>query len=228
MRISSRKSPQCNFFKNSQRFSSPIENFIIFCMTRKALSLTELLVASILIGIIMLGVMSFNIGVKKMQETTNKTTLLAMRTAAAMTHITKNASLAIGHLDSLGIDDSGGNNWISFRLDKNDPITTPDDFTDDTWVVYIRDANTLITCEQTAAVGSVPVGNCGGNPTLTVLSQDIFATTFSVVNDLVSGIYVDIELDTRFDTTLDSAPITNPDYKLTTRINPKNHGGVFP
>jgi len=102
---------------------------------KKALTLTELIVVSLLIGIVMIGIVSFSASMKQMQVSTNRETILAMQTTAAMTHITTNAALAIGFSGDPGIftNNSATREWISFRQDRNQ---TPDDYMDDTWTIY--------------------------------------------------------------------------------------------
>ncbi|MBI5415356.1 MAG: prepilin-type N-terminal cleavage/methylation domain-containing protein, partial [Candidatus Omnitrophica bacterium] len=69
---------------------------------KNGLTLTELLVATILMGIVMAGVASFSLVVKQAGETTSSGTVLAIQTAAAMHYIKEDALSAVGDNSNRG------------------------------------------------------------------------------------------------------------------------------
>ncbi|MDP8211687.1 MAG: hypothetical protein P9X22_00150 [Candidatus Zapsychrus exili] len=200
-------------------------------LKNKALTLTELLVSTVLVGIVMIGVVSMNYAIKQVQESTNKSSMLAMRTASTMSYITREGSQAIGDVSSYGIVLNTTNpstcNWVSFRQDTSD---SADDYTDDIWKIFIRDlnTNTLRMCEQTIAQGgSTPntSSKCSVASSI-IISQHIQNVTFELLNNPNQSyldFYLSIAIDARY--TPDSAvnPIENPEYFLQTKISPASH-----
>ncbi|MCK5178564.1 MAG: prepilin-type N-terminal cleavage/methylation domain-containing protein, partial [Candidatus Omnitrophica bacterium] len=69
---------------------------MINTMDKKGITLTELIVASILIGIVMIGVAAFSASIEQLHTSTNRSTILTMKTTATMNHITRAAYLAVG------------------------------------------------------------------------------------------------------------------------------------
>ena len=202
------------------------------------LTLTELLVATILVGIVMMGVVSFSYSIKRMQGTTDKRVLLGIRTAAAMNHIRKNVSLAVGYKNDSGIIQGAGDqvdgepmDWISFRQDRQQ---TPDDYTDDVWVIYRIPigAHELLVCEQKTTEqggqGPVPLikeGPCANDQAI-VLSKELEKAVFQVTKDYsneVLNFYIDITLKTRFFPKGEESALSNPSYEISTRIFPQQH-----
>jgi prepilin-type N-terminal cleavage/methylation domain-containing protein len=187
---------------------------------KKGLTLTELLVASILIGIVMAGVVSYSFSIKQFQDSTNKSTVLAARVAAAMSFITKDASLAVGDATNPGIltYSSGNRRSICFR---HDILGTPNDYADDNWVCYYKHnpADDLRRCPNpTPPPPPTNNGQCGGG------SKSFFPLTvvdfYTVVNDGAGRLkYIEIILSAKHASGAIN-PITNPEYTLTTRINP--------
>lgn len=201
---------------------------------KKAITLTELLVSSILIGIVMLGVMAVSYAIKSMQDMTNKGAILSMRTTATMNHISKNVALAIGYQDDPGIVvnivlDKDGNvlpreaQWFAVRQESGvDPLS----YTDDQWVVYYKDGHQLKSCTQ-KDVNQLP--NCSSP--FKVISQDIVDTEFEFVHPVDSTVtpsgnpefYLRIYLKTQYDPDGTFDLINNPSQEVTSRISPLGH-----
>ncbi|VAX34810.1 hypothetical protein MNBD_UNCLBAC01-1574 [hydrothermal vent metagenome] len=194
----------------------------------RGLTLTELLVSTALIGIITLGVVAFSISMKGIQESTNKTTLLNMQVIAVMTNIKRDAFLAVGNQADPGIlvefSTPANNNWIAFRQDQNVP-PTPADFSDDVWVIYIRDltADTLRTCTKTSAptsAASILDSSCSAANALE-LSSHIENVMFELIT--AGRFNVDIMVQVRFTPGTVVNPIDNPEYILSDQISPPGH-----
>ncbi|MBI5149666.1 MAG: prepilin-type N-terminal cleavage/methylation domain-containing protein [Candidatus Omnitrophica bacterium] len=198
--------------------------------THKALTLTELLVATILMGIVMAGVASFSLVVKQAGETTSSGTVLAIQTATAMRYIKEDALSAVGDNSNRGVVPRGASNEsICFRHDTNDPTS----YADDTWACYWYDAasDALWKCVILGALPTV-FGDCnpgGAAIKLVTLDPDpgppVAAQYFSVVDDADGRFgHVEITLNTLAKPAQVADPIKNPGYQLTTTISPPAHG----
>ena len=105
----------------------------------RGITLTELLVACVMIGILMIGTASFSLAIQRLQSSTNRSTILAMKMKAAMAEIDQDAVLAVGHATNPGVyawTNSQDTNSICFRQDLPN---TPWDYTDDSWICYYHD-----------------------------------------------------------------------------------------
>ena len=191
----------------------------------KGLTLTELLVATILMGIVMAGVASFSLVVKQAGETTSSGTILAIQTVTAMRYIKEDALSAVGDNGNRGVVSSGlFNESVCFRHDTNN---TPS-YLDDTWACYWYDnaSNALWKCASLAAPpASFNDCNPAGAAIKFVTLDPAAAQYFSIVNDAQGRFgYVDINLNAIAKPTQAADPIKNPTYQLTTRISPPAHG----
>ena len=70
---------------------------------KTGLTLTELVVASVLIGIVMLGIASFDYAIKNIQDSTNRSAVLGMQAQPAMYEIVKAARTSTGYNGDSGI-----------------------------------------------------------------------------------------------------------------------------
>ena len=199
----------------------------------EGMTLTELLVASTMIGILMIGTVSFSFAIKRLQNSTNRSAILAMKMNAAMAEISQDATLAVGNAADQGVyawTNNKDTNSICFRQDLPN---TPWNYTDDAWVCYFHD-------------GSFDIQRCPGTthsfpPACTMRSQccadvpsskqtQLLSITKSVseyaeiVNDINGRFeYIKLNLTSRYDKNSPIHPITNPQYTLTTRISPPGH-----
>ncbi len=176
-------------------------------MTKKGLTLTELLVSTVLIGIVMVGVASFSMTIKNLQESSNQSGITMLQMISAMRYITRDASFAVGEEGDRGVwvDDVGVSRGICFRHDT--ASATPGDYTDDTWVCYVHDnTNVILRCEGLAA----PVNTCPGSTIeILTLNQSDF---FEVVDDADGRLdYIEIILNAGT-------------HNITTYVNPLSHG----
>ena len=65
-------------------------------LDNRGLTLTELLVSSILMGIVMIGVAGFSVGIKRMQDTTDKQAIVAFHVSTAMAYFERVISQTYG------------------------------------------------------------------------------------------------------------------------------------
>ena len=193
--------------------------------SRSGLTLTELVIASILVGIVTLGIFSVDFALRGSRAAASDDSLLAMKTWATMETITKNAKHAVGDISSPGIAASSGNNYLCFRQDT---ATTPNDYTDDIWRCYSRFSNNIHTCSKTAAAGASAC-NSGDDIIGTYALQDSCSAncelfTYNLVEDAaLHKFYLDISLTNRLSPGTPSDPMDNPNYTLQTRIFPEGH-----
>ncbi len=86
---------------------------------RKGFTLTELLVAVALSGLIILAVSSVDISSRRFFEAIKEKVQIQAEAAMAMEHIVKNLQLGIGDINNLGFSISGGNSQIQVWQDTN-------------------------------------------------------------------------------------------------------------
>ncbi len=187
------------------------------------LTLTELVIASILVGIVSLGIFSVDYALRGSRAAASDDSILAMKTWATMEHITKNAKLAVGDINSPGIIASSGSNYLCFRQDTS---STPNDYTDDVWRCYSKFSNNIHTCTKTSAAGASAcssadeiIGTYAVADSCSV-NCDLFTYTL-VQNSSLQKFYLDISLTNRSSPATPSDPMDNPNYSLQTRIFPE-------
>ena len=67
------------------------------------LTLTELLIVTILLGVFMMGVASFDFAFKQATQVSSDSSFEAMRISAAMLYISKDAAMAVGNARDPGV-----------------------------------------------------------------------------------------------------------------------------
>lgn len=199
---------------------------------KKGLTLTELLVSTILIGIVMMGVSAFSVFVKQARDSTGAGTILAVQTATAMHYLAEDASKAVGDSSDRGVVfELVPQQTICFRHDVIDPAS----YNDDLWACYWYDAvsNGLWKCADRGGVPVLPpdfsacIGTMAGSSLgIKLVTIDPAATDYFKVVDDANGRfnYVDITLNTIADPLRLADTIANPTYQLFTRVSPPAHG----
>ena len=181
----------------------------------QAMTLTELLVSTALISIVMVGVVSVDYAIRNSQQKISKSALTAMRTSATMLDIMKNAALATGDITNPGVLQVA--QGVCIRQDVSDPNV----YTDDTWVCYTSNpsANDVRKCNRTSS------GPCPMNSTLlgTIISGGLSITLVQNNSPTAQSSYVDISITNRYDPALASDPLNNPEIKLTSWVYPVAH-----
>lgn len=196
---------------------------------KKGLTLTELLVSTILIGIVMTGVAAFSVFIKQARDSTGAGTILAVQTATAMHYIAEDALRAVGDSSNRGVlFDSMTRRSVCFRRDVSDPAS----YTEDIWACYWYNAlsNALWKCTDRDAGATIPpddFGDCDrGSDTIKLVTLNPAATDYFEVVDDANGRfnYVDITLNTIANPAQAADTINNPTYQLFTRVSPPAHG----
>ena len=180
-----------------------------------ALTLVELLVATAIIGIVLIGVVSVDYAIRQSEQTASHSTLVSMRTSMAMSRITKDAALAAGDLSNPGIYTYESALPLRRTLCVRQDVNDPNIYTDDTWICSTQGTDTdLYRCTETAPA----VDPCqASNPARELLLPKIVLLDF---NDPLADHYIEVTLTYRYDNSVPENPITNPEEILTTRIIP--------
>lgn len=190
--------------------------------TNKALTLTELLISTVIIGIIMSGIITFSTSARKMQSASSKTRYTDIKLAAAMTALKKDASLATGDSTSAGIlTNSGAFETICFRQDAS---STPGDYSDDIWSCWMSSTSDILRrCYDPVTLPPTSVAEC----TAAASNRPYFAltnTNFFTVNNDGDGKLDNITLElVAHDASTAANSLTNPDVTLLTNISPLMH-----
>lgn len=193
---------------------------------RNGLTLTELLVSTILIGIVMTGVAAFSLFVKQARDSTGLGTILAVQTAAAMHYIAEDAAKAVGDSSNRGVVFSAPS--ICFRHDVNDPAS----YADDLWQCYWYDAPSDALWKCGPRAGGLPVPpadfaacDAAGSAFKLVTLNPALTDYFEVVDDAAGRFqYADITLNTIANPSQPASTLNNPTYQLFTRVSPPAHG----
>ncbi len=203
--------------------------------SRSGMTLVELLVASILIGIVMIGAFSFSQAIKQIHQSTDRSTIPAARVAAALAQIIQDASFVFGD----GFFDAAGDNYgifhnetgdartLCFRHDTDaggNPLVTPGDYSDDIWVCYEHDGDGKVrrcTTTDLAAFSGCP----NSRPIIALPTEPAPPPEFYAINQTGGNLdSIDITLATRIDPAMSVDPMSNPEFSLTTTVNPWGQG----
>ncbi len=188
----------------------------------QAMSLTELIIASALVGIVMIGAISIDYALRTSRQNLSISGDLSNRLAAAMLSLTRDGMQTSGSGDNPGIvyDDAGNVRNICFRHDVSDPGL----FTDDLWNCYSHDAtNLLYRCENLNAALAAD-GECPDprRQLITLTSNNFFDVTTTLAEGLTRVESVKFLLTTRQNPAAAAQPLSNPEYSLESVIHP--HG----
>lgn len=200
---------------------------------KSAMTLTELIVASVLVGIVTLGLIAAEQAVRMSRQSANRDSQVSSQLHAAMIRLTKDASLTTGDSSDSGIYQYSGinGNAICFRQADNDVNS----YTDDTWNCWATQNSILSSCGPLLS----PVTDCTGQSssiqwiTLTFdAGYTIFFSVFdnsstpaiippagaTITNTNIS--YIQLDLKSRGNLTNSAHPVSNPEHTLTSRVNP--------
>ncbi len=187
----------------------------------QGLTLTELLVSTILIGIVMLGVVGFSLTIKQLQDSASRTTIMRMRLASAMDMLVKDAKLAVGDTLDPGIATYQNltDQSICFRHDVSDPSS----YTDDTWICYYHDSSYKLYRYVGTSSANVPCtssATCSAGTTAIEHVIDLLHEGNGEFFQFLSDGSIEFTIKTSYDPTKPSHPIDNPEYSLTTTVMP--------
>lgn len=201
------------------------------------MTLAELLTATIIVGIMMLGIVSIELAMRRTFSTTSKSASLSMRVSGAMVHLSRNISRAIGDAGSRGIikDTSISPCTKLYVRQDNDVSPSPADYSNDTWVRYKHNASStnapLMFCDAIAVAGDQdPVVNdtecagntCAGNSYELLRVQSLDYTV--IVDNIDLQFYTEVNLNAYYDNSQPYDPIKNPKIEnMQTKINYMSH-----
>lgn len=203
------------------------------------LTLTELLISSVIVGIIMLGVVSLDSVIGKKRQIATADNLLALNTRVTVNHMLKNALQAVGYgtqeyqgiLIGDQVGDQGINGPGTFCVNQDiKPLSTevnwtPLDHSDDRWVCYTLNPtdHKIYFCEKANDVAASyrGAGRCSSGE---IVGQAVsWAPKFEVDNS-EGGVKLvfSISLTTRFNPAKPKSN-SNPEHTVTISSSPPGH-----
>lgn len=183
---------------------------------RKGITLTELLVAMILMGVVVLGIVSVDFSIRGMQKNISRDTFVTMRTSATMLDMAKNAAVMTGDQNNLGFDNSGPNRFC-FRKDVNgsgSPNNTPNNYNDDFWICYQQSGTNIFKCSR-----SNP-SDCPGSPFILGTAVAGGLSISYIPDSVAQNSSIAISIKNRYDPTQPASPSNNPEVTMTTKVSP--------
>lgn len=190
----------------------------------QALTLTELLLATVMIGIVMSGVAVWSTSMKQMRVSSQTTRYTDMKLAAVMKAMRKDAELAIGDQSDQGIltNTAGATRSICFRHDTQ---ITPSDYSDDIWACWFHNTASpgLRRCYD-IPIGDVPPDSntkCdNANETRDYFTLDDI--NFFTINNDGDGRFENVTLSlTAHDDRASVDALQNPSKTIVARVVPQ-------
>jgi hypothetical protein len=189
-------------------------------LNKKALTLTELLAATIVTGIVMIGVASMDISLRNAFEGTSKDSIVATRASIAMQHISRRILEASGNSQNLGVAcaTDPGHLWI-----RKDTIT-PSNYDDDTWFLYKQNPTTSTLDYCTTS------GSASPDCILTIQTfQNITLFEPTLFDDPDTNQFgVKIKLSSLYSTASAPDDFKNPEYTIVSAFNLPSSSGTAP
>lgn len=178
--------------------------------SQSGITLAELLITSVMVGMVMVGVLSVEYALRNMQKSSINNSQISMDASSVMLSITRDAMLMVGDASNPGYrHDLSETTWICFRQDDDG---TPSNYGDDAWACYSRDGNNMLSrCVQAS-----PQACLSGEDMLQLSASDFF----EVMDDSGSLDYVAVDLAVLADPSQASHPINNPEVRVSSRIRP--------
>lgn len=204
-------------------------------LTNTAMTLAELIIASVLVGIVTLGLIAAEQAVRMSRQSSHRDAQVSAQLQSAMIKLNRDASLTVGDTTDTGIYQySAGNDLsICFRQAAGDANVYTDDFWN-CWSVHTS-SGLLTSCS--IPIVSDPFSTCIGKPDqfdwVRLKFEGTYVTFYSVINTSGATIvpantiitnqrisYIQLDLRSRFNPAANGHPIENPDYALNARISP--------
>lgn len=189
--------------------------------SKSGLTLTELLVATTIIIIILLGVVSIDVALRQIQQGTANNAYVVTRTSAMMLKITKDVQLASG------IDNGTDSDLLGIVTPSEPPKSTlwikQDDLTNQIWICYHFDGSHLYRCQVAGSsedCSAIPANDPNRRDMGPLL--DFTAELTRDNQESVENFYVAVTLTNVQDLSTYNPDVpdpTNPKYTLKSRIH---------
>ena len=183
------------------------------------MTLIELLVATMLMGIVMLGIVSVDFAVRRMQKNVSKDTFVTMRTSATLLDISKNAAAMTGDQNNSGFN-NGVSSRFCFREDINSSGVsnlTPDSYGDDNWICYQQSVTSILKCNS----GSSPANCLPGSFIVGTAVAGGLSVSFVPDNaQTVQNSSIAISIQNRFSPSQPVSIPDNPEVNISTQVSP--------
>lgn len=187
-------------------------------LTIRALTFTELLAASIITGIVIVGVASMDISLRNAFEGTSKGSVVAARVSTLMHNISRHILEASGNPTSPGVAASPGYLWF-----RRDAAQTPSNYNDDFWNIYEHDQAQFLVKYCTATSSST---HCSSE---IQRFKNITVFEATLQNNPATNLFsVKVKLAGRFNTSQPADDLTNPEYTLTSVFNLPSFSSTIP
>ncbi len=191
-------------------------------MLTRAITLTELLISTIIIGIIMIGVVSSDYAVRKNSQNQNAGTLLTLNTRVLVNAIINNASLMSGYKNDQGYSSTTANSFCirqdyNYSVSPPVPNNSPVDYSDDYWACYTFSSNSLYTCIKPP--GAISASSCSaGDQGYKSLGGTVGIPSSSFGFDVASDVFSVIIVN-RADPSQPKS-ISNPEVTVSAQTSP--------
>lgn len=188
---------------------------------QKAMTLTELLVASALVGVVTLGLLAGEYTVRSSKVSSLRDSQLSTQMQSTMIRLTRDASLAVGDAGNSGIRTftPGTDSTICFREATGAVDST---YTNTVWNCWWYNSATseLSSCDNQT---DPPQSTCVGVPTRKFWVR-ITDPVFYTLQTNASGQFdhIDFNLTSRFDISRPVHEISNPQYRLSSQVSPQS------
>lgn len=110
---------------------------------KAGLTMMELLVATLLLGVIFLGVSSVYLAARKLYVTASEKVIIGYELQYASQHIYKYVMRGIGDINSPAIPDPAGGDTLTIGINENDPLTAANYNTNVKIYRYRKNGNAL-------------------------------------------------------------------------------------
>ncbi len=209
---------------------------------QRGLTLAELLVTTMIVGVIMIGMVSVDYAIRSNDQQQSRAALATLRTAATLQDIVATATQAFGDMSTRCVQmanlTTDATNYICIYRDFGTPV----DYSDDSWQCYTRHVNNLHKCTRTLASGKGACANT--SPIVGTVTIDTFSAPDTPIFITTSpNFYFQVTIKNRYDptrpvpgvgaaspSTAEYADViaqeyqTNPKVKLTANVAPAGCG----
>lgn len=189
-------------------------------LNKNGLTFVELLTASIVTGVVMLGVASMDISLRNAYEGTSKGTMVASKAAALMHHISRRILEASGSPTDPGVVIASSPDRLYIR---SDTPQTPSTYADDVWHVYQYNSgtDTLSYCTTTNSTT-----NC--QATVQSFPNIVLFEPTLLNNSATYQFAISVKITSLYDSSQAVDTLRNPEYTVTSTFNLPSSSSTIP